>query len=99
MKKLSRPARAILKSQPSINSVLSMSSMRLVAHLTQHASLLSDEQLDALPRRDVVLFDPEDLISHRVDFNSLAVKVLHIDDADIRRAASGGLCGNPSDGR
>ena len=91
MKKLSRPARQILKYPPSIQSVLNMSSLRLVAHLTQHAALLSNEQLAALPRMGVVLFDPEDLITHRVDFDSLAVKVLHMDDIEIRRAVAGRL--------
>lgn len=68
-----------------------MSNLRLAAHLTQHAALLSDEDLAALPRTGVVLFDPEDLISHRVDFNSLAVKVLRMNDIDIRRVAAGRL--------
>lgn len=92
MKKISRQARQVLKSIPSFRSVVGMCNLTTTAHLTHHAALLSDAQLAELPRMGVVLFDYDDLISHRVGFDSFALKVLGMDDVEIKHVAAGRLC-------
>ena len=91
MKKLSKPAQKLLRGVPDIKSAVHISNMRLVAQLTLHVSHLGDDQLDALPRKGVILFNPDELRSYKIDFDSLAVKVLGLDDTAIRQVVSGPL--------
>lgn len=90
-KRLSRPARELLNTQPSQKVIAANANLRFATHLGAHAASLTDAQLDALPSHGVIMFDPGNLSDCRVDFAAIAIKCVTLDDDEIRRALGGRL--------